>query len=130
MADERKTILHADDVPRWRNTVKGILSGSYDVESREDFDGALARLSEGGIDLLVLDALMPGDHPLDEPAGVIAHIRRHAPDLPIIVLTGALADSPTAPSDFEESVGAPVVIKGNIESEADGLLARVRECLG
>lgn len=129
MAIKNKTILHADDVPRWRDYVSALLSDAYVVESVEDFDAALARLDRGGIDLLVLDHLMPGTEPTDDSAAVCADLRKSHPDLPIVVFTGALADSPTTREEFEKAVGVPVALKENAGTPEDTLRALVDKLL-
>jgi CheY-like chemotaxis protein len=129
MSQTKQTILHADDERSWREYVRALLSDRYHVESVNDFDFALARLSKGGIDLLILDHLMPGTQPRDDAAAVRQHLRQKYPALPVVIFTGALVDSPTTREDMERMTGAPVVCKENVESDAGDLLARVEECL-
>lgn len=129
MTQAKRTILHADDERAWREYLRALLSDRYHVESVNDFDSALARLSSGGIDLLILDHLMPGTQPRDDAAAVCAYLRHKYPTLPVIVFTGALLESPTTLEDMEKMIGVPVVCKEDVESEASNLAARVAECL-
>jgi DNA-binding NtrC family response regulator len=126
---KKATILHADDEISWREYVKALFSDRYLVESVKDFESTLARIDKGGIDLLILDHLMPGTQPKDDAAAVCSHLRRKYPSLPVIVFTGALANSPTTREDMERMIGAPVVCKEDVESEAGDLSARVEESL-
>jgi CheY-like chemotaxis protein len=130
MADQRKVILHADDEHGWRQYVTARFAPQYRVEFAADFEGALARLAKGGVDLLILDHLMPGTEPLDDAAAVCAHLRKRHPGLPIIIFTGALVDSPTTREELERMIGTPVVCKEDVESDRDQLQARVAEYLG
>ncbi len=129
MTDRRKTILHGEDVSSWRDYVKGLFSERYNVEFANDFDAVLSRLAGGGVDLLILDHLMPGTGPYDDAAAVRAYLRDKYPKLPVVVFTGALADSPTTGGELEKMIGAPVIRKEDVDSEPNGLVLRVAELL-
>jgi CheY-like chemotaxis protein len=102
-----------------------LFSGRYKVESTNNFESTLARLSKGGIDLLILDHLMPGTQPRDDAVAVCVYLRQKYPTLPVIIFTGALADSPTTRQELEKVIGAPVVCKEDVGSGVDDLRARV-----
>ncbi len=129
MTERRKVILHADDERGWRQYVSALFSPKYEVEFADDFESALARLAQGGVDLLILDHLMPGTQPLDDAAAVCARLRRTQPNLPIIVYTSALTDALTTREELERMIGVPVVCKEDAQSSRDSLRARVVECL-
>jgi CheY-like chemotaxis protein len=129
MTDTRKTILHADDEAGSRDYVAAILGDRYHVVSVRDFDTALARIKQGGIDLVILDHLMPGDYPLADAAAVCEHLREKYPSLPVVVYTSSLEDAPTTREDLERMIGSPVVCKGDADPSHDPLLAKVEECL-
>ncbi len=129
MADQRKTILHGEDVLSWREYVKALFRERHNVELANDFDVVLTRLAKGGVDLLILDHLMPGTEPHDDAAAVCAHLRKKYPKLPVIIFTGALADSPTTREELERMIGAPVVCKEDIDSEPNDLVSRAEEHL-
>jgi CheY-like chemotaxis protein len=129
MTKMRKTILHADDELSWREYVKALFFQRYNVEFAKDFDATLARLEKGGIDLLILDHLMLGTQPHDDAVAVCAHLRRKYPQLPVVVFTGALAESPTTREEFERMIGGPVVCKEDIGAEGNPLQIQVDKCL-
>ena len=129
MAEQKRTILHADDEASWRDYVKSLLSDQYQVEFAKDFESTLARLEKGGIDLLILDHLMPGTEPNDDAVAVCAELRQKYPKLPVLVFSGALIDAPMTREEFERAVGAPVVLKEDAGSNRELLRARVEECL-
>ncbi len=129
MVAQRKTILHAEDTLRWRKCVKALLSERYNVVSTVDFDSTLDRLAKGGIDLLILDHLMPGKSPLDDACSVFAYLRQKYPGLPVIVLTGALVGSSTTREEFAQMVGAPTVLKKDVVADTESFRNRIDEYL-
>lgn len=79
-------IVIADDHTIMREGLKRILSGTGDISvTGEATDGAstLARVKEGGFDVLLLDLSMPGRSGIE----LIRQIRQTAPNLFILVLT-------------------------------------------
>ena len=84
LAPERGRILYVDDDPGLGRLVqKGLNARGYIVELAATGDEGLARLSQGGIDLVALDHHMPGQTGLDvlpairampfRPAGNLCH---------------------------------------------------------
>ena len=61
--------------------------GAFQVECADCLSEGLARLSQGGIDVTLLDLGLPDSTVLD----TLAAVRAHAPHVAIVVLTG-LAD--------------------------------------
>ncbi len=87
----RRVVLAVDDEPRNLKVLQGYLSvEGYDVECVESGPEALARLTKGGIDLVVLDVRMPGMDGL-ETCRRIREQPQHA-RLPIVFLTADAAD--------------------------------------
>ncbi len=81
MAGER--ILVVDDEPTIREVVGLYLRREgFEVESAADGDAALAAIARGGLDLLILDLMLPGTDGL-----TITRQVRAAGNLPIIMLT-------------------------------------------
>lgn len=130
MSEIQKTVLHADDERSACDYVRALLSDRYRVESVGDFDSALARVARGGVDLLILDNLMPGEYPLADAAAVCERLRKTHPKLPVIVYTSSLDGSPTFPQELERMVQAPVVCKEDANPNDDPLRRKVDELLG
>lgn len=63
----RPTVLVVDDEAFFRQLFSDILAeeGTYEIETAESGEAALARLARGGIDVLVTDMVMPGICGLD-----------------------------------------------------------------
>lgn len=78
-------ILVADDEPEVREFLRAVLEeGGYAVVEAEDGHGAMERLSEGGIDLVLMDLVMPGQEGIE----TIQAIRKELPDTRIIAISG------------------------------------------
>jgi len=82
-------ILHADDHALFREGMKfflKLLDTDVEVVEASDFQALMDKLVlEAPIDLLLLDLAMPG---MGELEGFFS-IRRHYPDLPVVVLSGS-----------------------------------------
>jgi len=80
------TVLVVDDSAVDRRFVGGILSrdGKFRVEFAEDGSQALSRMREARPDLIVTDLQMPNRNGLE----LVAAVRMHHPDVPIILMTG------------------------------------------
>ncbi len=86
-----KRILLVEDEPGLVLTLTDRLKGEgYDVESVRDGAAGLARASEGGFDLVLLDVMLPGMSGFD----VCQTLRQRGIDTPIVMLTarGQLVD--------------------------------------
>jgi CheY-like chemotaxis protein len=128
--DSKKTVLHVDDVAMWRDYVKSLLGNEYDVMSCTDCHTALARVQSGGVDLIILDHLVPGSGPLSLGMELGAHLRRTHPELPVIVYTGAWRGSDGAErEDLEKKSKATVVFKHGRDPERDNLREQVHKQL-
>ncbi|WP_461210416.1 HDOD domain-containing protein [Desulfocurvus sp. DL9XJH121] len=81
----RDTILVVDDEKPIREILRESLeTRGYRVETAADGEQGLKRLKAGAYRLLLLDIRMP----LRSGLSLLAEARKHAPDMPVIVLTG------------------------------------------
>ena len=104
-----KTILHADDVERFRSLVRDEFVPQYEVVSLEDGDSVIDTARERNPDVVILDHLMPSEK--DESGfDVCQQLREQFPSLPVVVFTGAWEDS-REPNEVERIWGAKVVFK-------------------
>jgi CheY-like chemotaxis protein len=85
------TVLVVDDSAVDRRFVGGILSrdGRFQVEFAEDGSQALARMRQAQPDLIVTDLQMPNRNGLE----LVAAVRMHHPNVPIILMTGHGSES-------------------------------------
>ena len=117
-------ILVVDDEPHIRRVLDTILvKEGFDVVLADDGAQGLLALAAGGIDLVILDLLMPGAHGLE----VLAKIRSD-PDrgrTPVIILTAKGQDT-----DREAAFagGADDFVTKPFSPKK--LVARIREILG
>jgi len=79
-------VLVVDDSAVDRRFVGGLLSktGRYQVDFAEDGSQALAQMRQAPPDLIVTDLQMPNRNGLE----LVAAVRMHHPDVPIILMTG------------------------------------------
>jgi len=95
MSDKLITVLMIEDNPGDARLIREILedeiSNRLRLEHVSRLDAALGRLSEGGIDVALLDLSLPDSQGID----TFNQVRAHAPQVPIVVLTG-LADEAVA----------------------------------
>jgi DNA-binding NtrC family response regulator len=79
-----KTILVIDDDPTQRRLMQAVLERQgHHAETAESGEDGLARLKRGGVDVVLLDLVMPGMDGME----TLDAIKARAPDLPVIVLT-------------------------------------------
>jgi CheY-like chemotaxis protein len=123
-------ILHADDSPRFRNLVAATLSSDYDVFSVRDCDEVVTALQKRGVDLVILDHLMPGSASIDTGFEVCQHVRREFPGLPVVIFTGAWEGVEVDRAELEAKWGARIVFKNqggaDLKRVVDQLLAARR----
>ncbi len=87
--DERKVCVllvedNAGDARLIRESLIESTDSGFTVEHADRLSQALARLSDGGIDAVLLDLALPDS----QGWATFDSIRAHAPALPVIVLTG------------------------------------------
>jgi DNA-binding response OmpR family regulator len=89
-----KRVLIVDDDPAVRELLSFILSArGMECETAADGEQAIARLGQQVYDTVVLDLVMPRI----DGTGVIAHMREHGIETPVVVL--AAARDEVAPDD-------------------------------
>jgi CheY-like chemotaxis protein len=124
-----KTILHADDAPRWREYVRQLLGNHYRVESVGNGEQALAAVENTNYDLVILDHLMPGSEPLDTGLELCRHLRAQRPQLPVLLFTGAWEDVEADRDALERAWQATIVFKDIRDPRKDNLADRVAKLL-
>ncbi|MFZ3359397.1 MAG: response regulator [Xanthobacteraceae bacterium] len=87
-------ILLIDDDRTIRTTVALLLKrAGHEIVAAEDGAGGLAKIDAGRFDLLIVDIFMPGMDGLE----TIQRVHRHQPGLPVIVMSGLIFRSASAP---------------------------------
>jgi two-component system alkaline phosphatase synthesis response regulator PhoP len=117
-------ILVVDDEPHIRRVLEAMLGKEgFDVITSEDGEEGLKELAFGGIDLVILDLLMPGVHGLE----VLSKIRSDAAlaRTPVIILTAKGQDA-----DREAAIAGGADDFMTKPFSPKKLVARIREILG
>jgi two-component sensor histidine kinase len=136
------TILYVDDDPDLARLIERVLTRrGYNVESAANSEEGLARLRQGGIDVVALDHLLPTGTGLD----FLNELNRQPSPPPVVYVTGAAetvvavaalkagaADyvPKAASDDFLELLGSAIdqaVEKARLEHERDRAEREVRE---
>lgn len=79
-----KTVLVVDDDPTQRRLMQAVLEKQgHTFQGAQDGDSGLAAVKRGGIDVVMLDMIMPGMDGVE----TLEAIRAREPDLPVIMLT-------------------------------------------
>ena len=85
--DERPLVLVIEDDEASRDAIAGVLQfGGYDVTTASSGEQALAYVEADGVDLVVLDLMMPGTGGYE----VLRRLRERE-DMPVIILSGLTA---------------------------------------
>ncbi|HHT9155616.1 MAG TPA: response regulator, partial [Candidatus Tripitaka sp. YC43] len=81
----KRTVLIADDEPEIIKFLRGIfVKEGYRVISVSNGRDVLKKVKKGGIDLAILDVIMPVMSGME----TLRELRKTAPRLPVIVVTG------------------------------------------
>ncbi len=114
MGDEPLKVLLVEDdadVSRLLQTMLArVKSTRFDLESADRLSTGLERLAAGDINVILLDLTLPDSRGLD----TLARARAHAPEAPIIVLTG-LDDEALAIEAIREGA-QDYLVKGQVDS--------------
>lgn len=79
-----KTVLIVDDDPTQRRLLQAVIEKQgYAPETAESGEQALERAGRGGVDVMLLDLVMPGMDGMD----VLEALRQQGSEIPVIVLT-------------------------------------------
>jgi EAL domain-containing protein (putative c-di-GMP-specific phosphodiesterase class I)/ActR/RegA family two-component response regulator len=78
-------VVVVDDEPSILHALSRSLAGSFEVETFEDAEHAMARVKAGGVSVVLSDIGMPGMSGLD----LLGAARELDPDLPFVLITGA-----------------------------------------
>jgi len=76
-------VLVADDEEGIRESLGLILQDDYEVSFAHDGEEALARFSQGGFDLMLLDIKMPKLDGLE----IMRHLKQQRFEVPVLILT-------------------------------------------
>jgi signal transduction histidine kinase len=138
MAEEPLRLLLIEDNEVYRQLIRGqlesVASGTIALESTDRLASGLERLSQGGVDAVLLDLLLPDSSGIDTLWKTLAH----APDVPVVVLT-ALDDEELALSavkggaqDYlgkEQVTGEMIVRSVRYAIERKSLISRLEDSL-
>jgi EAL domain-containing protein (putative c-di-GMP-specific phosphodiesterase class I) len=81
---KRDVVVVADDEPSILRAIRRSLRDDFEVVAFESGEEALRRIHAGGVSVVLSDIGMPGMSGLD----LLGAIRRHDPDLPVLLITG------------------------------------------
>ena len=85
-------ILVVDDEPHIRRVLEAMLGKEgFEVHSASDGEEGLTAIASGGVDLVILDLLMPGTHGLEVLAKIRSDPQRGT--TPVIILTAKGQDT-------------------------------------
>jgi len=82
-------ILVTDDSPTSRAIISRLVGDVYDIRTASNGAMALEAVAAGGIDLLLLDLLMPGM----DGISVLAALRARGSPVPVVVVTADIQES-------------------------------------
>jgi len=86
--------------------------GSYEITHMPRLGLALERLAQGGVDIVLLDLGLPDGEGMD----TVRRVRKLAPEVPLIVLTGR--DDDAAVEEAMREGAQDYLVKGQIETRA------------
>lgn len=103
------------DVLAIRQMLAKANGAAFEIESYDRLATGLERLAHGGVDLVLLDLLLPDSRDLD----TFHRLKEKAPDLPVVILTGT--DDVNQAAKAVEEGAQSYLVKGHVDS---GRLAR------
>jgi two-component sensor histidine kinase len=116
MSTEPLRILLVEDNPGDVRLLREMLSterpGSFEIVNLPRLGLALNHLAKGGVDIVLLDLGLPDENGLE----TVRRVRKLAPDVPLVVLTGRDDDATIAEAMLEGA--QDYLVKGQIENRA------------
>ncbi|MBN1843862.1 MAG: diguanylate cyclase [Deltaproteobacteria bacterium] len=123
MEDKHIKVLAIQDEPKMTAAIRRTLlrekSPSFDIELADRLSSGLERLSGGGIDIVLLDLMLPGSQRLDTLDRVLAHSTK----VPVVVLT-ALGEEALAVKALQRGA-QDYLFKAQLDSN---MLMRTMQC--
>ena len=117
-------ILVVDDEQMLRRTLRALLErAGHTVVEAEDGDEGFALFRSQSFDLVLTDIIMPNR----EGVETIGEMRRHAPDLPIIAMSGGGSRGGELFLELAQKLGATATLAKPIRQAE--LIAAVDACL-
>ena len=120
MSDEQLTVLLVEDNPGDARLIRESLTDAggtnFDLQTADRLATALQRLSEGGVDAVLLDLALPDSKGSD----TFSKAKKQAPTVPIIILTG-LGDEALALKMVQQGAQdyvAKIELNGSVLSRA------------
>ncbi|MBO6796457.1 sigma-54 dependent transcriptional regulator [Maricaulis sp.] len=137
-----KSVLIVDDDPTQRRLLQAVIEKQgFRAETAESGEDALDRIASGGVDVMLLDLIMPGMDGME----TLEAVQHKQPDLPVIVLTasggietvvaamrGGAADffvKPASPERITVSIRNALKVQ-NLSGEVKRLTKKVEGRLG
>jgi glutamate dehydrogenase (NAD(P)+) len=125
LSEQAVRVLLVEDNPVEAKLIERLLDGSnaprFEVLTASTLSEGLTRLDEDGIELVLLDLVLPDSQEME----TFARMRAHARETPIVILSGV--DDVRLASRAVESGAQDYLVKGRIH--ADGLLRSLRYAL-
>ncbi len=88
MHDETTTIVLVEDNPLHRRLIERLMASggrlNYELDAYGHLEAALERMSRGGVDLVLLDLVLPESQGLE----TLGRMRARSGEVPVVVLTG------------------------------------------
>jgi PAS domain S-box-containing protein len=113
MANEPFNVLLIEDNPGDVRLIRGMLAGvlgtAYHLESCDRLSAGLERLAGTGIDVVLLDLLLPDSQGLE----TFSRVHARAPEVPVVVLTG-LGDETVAVKAVQAGA-QDYLVKGHVD---------------
>ncbi|MBN1873935.1 MAG: response regulator [Anaerolineae bacterium] len=131
MTGQRHKILIVDDLPDWRQTLKGLLADEgYEIEVADSLSGALSLLSSDQFDLIVSDLrLDESDTKNKDGLELASRVRAQWPGTKVILITGYGTQEVVDRAMIPDSQGS-LVANYIPKTETDKLPQMVLEMLG
>jgi glutamate dehydrogenase (NAD(P)+) len=112
MAENRVTVLLVEDNPIQTRLIQGLLAEStspaFEVLATDRLSTAFERIAEGGVDIVLLDLMLPDSAGLE----TFLHFRAEHPNVPVVVQTGL--DDITIAAKAVETGAQDYLVKGQI----------------